>query len=474
MDIKQFQQSTTIQMLIFDKSKFSMAEATSWATKNDYKACKAHEAVDGFRLTLKEVGSFEEGSFRTIRLDSGVQADIGKLRNQDNMLNFADKAPQTFNIPGIEIFAVGTWNGDKWTEADLDQMVNNFQKTQKFLKPFLKLGHDEGQKLAQNDGLPSLGTVDNLRRIGNKLVADFKNVPSKIFDLIKRKAYSRVSSEIFINLKIMGEKFGKTLKAVALLGGDTPAVQNLADIMALYAEKAGISSNNCEWLLNGGEVLAYEGDSEAATYEVNKTDLMEDNKMKELKEQLADALKKLSEVEAELAQFRGDDVEKLRKKLDDLLAENKKLKVRVNELETKKSELDVLVKEHKDKALKSEIDKTLDGLIENKKLTPANREAAYTMIYNAKTVESEKKYKIGDKEVTPEEMVLKFFENNTVDVHTDLNSEAGHRQNIGNSKDEVNDAKIKAYAEKHKVSYIEAMENVFPTGVPNSEESEGE
>lgn len=145
---------------------------------------------------------------------------------------------ETFDINDVEIFAAGEWNGDHYTTKDLDTLVESFNKTKESLKPYLKLGHSDQQKLLAEDELPAAGWIANLRRIGEKLVADFVGVPKKIYELIKQGGYKRISSEIYINPKIAGQIYDKALKAVALLGGATPAVSNLKDIMALYGMQA--------------------------------------------------------------------------------------------------------------------------------------------------------------------------------------------------------------------------------------------
>ena len=135
--------------------------------------------------------------------------------------------PQTFDIPGVEIFASGVWNGDKFTDADLDKIVTSFKKTKDLIHPFVKIGHSEEQSLLKTDELPAAGFIENVKRVGSKLVADFVRVPKKIFEVIKRKAFSKISSELFVNLKAGGEVHPLALKAVAILGGETPAASTV-------------------------------------------------------------------------------------------------------------------------------------------------------------------------------------------------------------------------------------------------------
>src|SRR5262249_24509233 len=63
-----------------------------------------------------------------------------------------------------------------------------------------------------------------------------------VMDAVSQGRYRRVSAEIWFNLRRGGQRFGKALKAVALLGADLPAVTNLQDLTAylsLYPRRAG-------------------------------------------------------------------------------------------------------------------------------------------------------------------------------------------------------------------------------------------
>jgi hypothetical protein len=139
------------------------------------------------------------------------------------------------SIRGVEIFSVGTWNGDTYTQKDLDEMVRAFSETGKTLIPPLKLGHSKEQKILQSDGLPAAGWIGNLYAKGGKLIADFIDIPNKIYDLLMSKAYRKVSAEILWDAELNGKKFKRVLAAVALLGSDMPAVGNLSDILDVHA-----------------------------------------------------------------------------------------------------------------------------------------------------------------------------------------------------------------------------------------------
>lgn len=145
---------------------------------------------------------------------------------------------ETVNIPAVEILAEGTWNGNPYTRDDFDAMVVAFDDLRGKLDPPVKLGHDGDQAIAQSDGYPAVGWVERLYRKGGKLIADFRDVPKRVADLVSAGAYQHVSSEIYFDKKIAGKMYHAILKGVALLGGDMPAVKDISsigDIEGLYS-----------------------------------------------------------------------------------------------------------------------------------------------------------------------------------------------------------------------------------------------
>lgn len=142
-------------------------------------------------------------------------------------------------IKDVEIFATGSHNGDTYSEADLDEMVSNYSKVG--YMPPLKDGHCKDKP-----GMPALGWIQNVRRMGNKLVADFVDLHEKVYEAIKSKRYGTVSSEIFWNLKNNNGTFKRALKAVALLGAEIPGVADLKPLREVVFN------------MESGETKAYE------------------------------------------------------------------------------------------------------------------------------------------------------------------------------------------------------------------------
>jgi len=256
---------------------------------------------------------------------------------------------ETRTIENWEIFAAGSWNGSggksTWTIEDLDSMVSAFAETAKEMKPYLKLGHSEKQALLQQDGYPAAGWVTALKRVGDRLVATVSGIPSKIYNLIKAKAYGRVSSEIYKNAELNGKKFSRILKAVALLGADTPAVTTLQDQIDLYSKPEAVEQfgDNCEV-----EILF--------TQESETMEKME-----------------ITRAEYDVFATQKSELDSVTIERNTLKAENEKFSAEVKNLETMKGELAQFkldAEQMKKDSFEKEVDFSIDGFLKDEKITP--------------------------------------------------------------------------------------------------------
>jgi hypothetical protein len=251
----------------------------------------------------------------------------------------------TFDLEDVEIFETGNHKGDEYTEKDLDDMVQCFQETKGRLKPYVKLGHNPGQILLQQDGMPAAGWITDLKRNGSKLLANFSSVPKKIKDLIDKKAYGRFSSEIFWNGKIDNKDYRRGIRAVALLGGDTPAVQTLNDFINLYTD----NKVECEI------VKIYDEEADMAENEKFLETL--NIQLKEYSDKLAEAAKK--EVAFSL-------------KITDLEGQIKELKTKIDAEEKAKAKLAAEAKEN-------EVKMFIDSAIKDLKIAPAQKDKFFSL-----------------------------------------------------------------------------------------------
>ncbi len=336
----------------------------------------------------------------------------------------------TFKIPGVEIFSVGIWNGDAYTQDDLQCMIDAFNETVPGIRPPLKLGHDNEQSLLQIDGMPAAGWIERLYMIGDKLCADFCDIPEKIFNLIDTKAYRKVSSEIYWNLQVGEKVYQRFLGAVALLGADMPGVMNLADILGRYKV---LTSDRPKYYTEN----IFEIKQKHVTIE-NEGTIMPTEKELQL--------------EAELKTFKANS-EASAKELEALKAETTELKKFKVDQEAVTAKALADAKEAQDQAFISE-------LVAENLCTPAMKPFVAAMIgeekkeYSVKTDKDEQK--LNKHQLLKE--TLKLFKA-IAEVNLEERSTAGKKDS--KLDDKATDEKIKKYAADYNVSYGQATKVIL-------------
>lgn len=415
---------------------------------------KLDETENEFRYRIKDPGLFAEGMFKSKSLPKpGLRLILGRLKSdQDgssvaqsvrfdkknwdrsealawvhsNKEDFKIEPAELFSIKDVEIFSVGRWNGKEFSVKDLDNIVEAFSKTKNVVRPFLKLGHDDDQKVLQSSGLPAAGWVENVRRTGNKLAADFVDIPKKIFQLIKNKAYRKVSCEIYNNIKLENATFPKMLGAVALLGSDLPGVLNLNDILSLYIHDHNFSSvesftNEKSYDIIIGNEIENKKDK----------DLSVMPELEKLKFQLEEAQKKTDELDTKF-KTQGTEIEKYKADL--------KL------VTDQKAEAEVKILEAQEKEKAAQVDKFIGELTTDKLCTKA-MQPLVKELFSDKT----EKFSIGDKEVSKFELVKEILKSTAEGAKVNFEDKTSGE----GDKVDLND-KIEKYSLENKVSYDEA------------------
>lgn len=389
-----------VQSYMFDKRMWSAEEAEKWMRKAE--------------------GMPEE------KIDTEMPMNIG-MKMKDflieclKQINFheetvAKEYAELKTLKGVEIFQVGKWNGENYSMEDLQEMVNNFSVLKTKLQPYVKLGHNEEQNLLAKDGLPAAGWIDRVYIEGKKLVADIVDMPSKIYELVKNKAYKRISSEIYWNLKDeSGNIYKRVLKAISLLGGDTPAIGSLADVQALYTKRP-------------------QSDLFSEIKSIDFTN--EGDVQMELNKEVDQSLKELTE-----AKFKLSELEK----------QYTEAKATIEKLTSEKTEIEKQYSELKTEGRKKEIFSMVDELIANKKLLPAQRESAIKMF----EMEDNQAKKYSQKE---ESEVYKLFSAQADVVKTE---EFSNKSEMLSSDEKVIEASKngKSYAES-KAAVVKASKEV--------------
>lgn len=169
----------------------------------------------------------------------------------------ADGSLETVELLGVDVLEAGgpyfgqgsPEKGDFFTTEQLEEWAANTNGliAADELASANKVGHSKKQQLLVNSGLtegemPAAGWLENFRVEGDKLLADVKDVPKVLGELIKAKAFKTRSVEMTAvkPQTKAGKKLGKNLtviSALAWLGAKAPAVRTLDEIVALYGSE---------------------------------------------------------------------------------------------------------------------------------------------------------------------------------------------------------------------------------------------
>lgn len=348
------------------------------------------------------------------------------------------------SIKGVEVFAEGTWNGDTYSTRDLEEMVKAFNETSKTLRPPLKLGHSDNQTLLQQDGLPAAGWIGSLYVKGKKLLADFVDIPNKIYDLLEKGGYKKVSSEIYWNMDLAGNVYPRFLGAVSLLGADMPAVSTLSDILSLYTVEDGQKRKPYEFDGSSLSIKPYTFNSK--NYRIEESQRMPTEKELQLEAELKLAKEKLLEAEKLEKQYKIDLTAK-----DSELEKHAQFK--------KEAEAKALATARE---LASEkLNREIEGLQSEKLVTPAMKEYVREFLSEDKKEYSVKLKDKDEKKFTKVALFKEILKLHAAgsSVNLDEDSEAGRVENK-NKEDEL-DVKINQYAKEHKVSYAQAYKTIM-------------
>lgn len=347
------------------------------------------------------------------------------------------------NISNVEIFSTGTWHGNKTisvSENDLHTMVNSFNElTSKVagFRPFLKLGHSEMQKFFGGEtGAPSLGFVDKIWVEGNKVLANFSNVPDALVDLMSKGRYNSVSIEFLPSVNFEGSIFKNVLRAVALLGAELPAVKGLKELSATLMSE-----------------FAYEFD-DAEPAETLEKELDMPNTDAKFSQEQVDALIEAA-VEKAVATAKtslSDQVEALKAEVEALKEDNTKLAEGKAAVEASMKEF-VAASEQKD------IETLIDKGIDEGKILPAQREHYIALAQLNQTV------KFGDSEKSARKVIedLLGAAQPKVDLSEGLGSKKPSKAEIEGSPQEIVHARTieLVTASEGKFDYATAYKQVL-------------
>ena len=325
------------------------------------------------------------------------------------------------DIKGVEIFAEGKWNGNTVNSKVLSDIVEAFEATKEFFKPVLKLGHDDSQEMLKAEGLPAAGWISSIYIKGTKLFADFTDIPQKVFELIQKKAYRKVSVEIFRGYTFKDRIFDNLLGAVALLGADTPAVLTLNDILGRY--KLDVKKFADDGLSNKIDVKMFMMD-------VKGDDMDQENDQVNYEKELSDIKDKVNKAQLEKKTVE-DNFQAYKKETDD----------KISALQVAKAKADT---------------EKFSVSLRAKNLASPSMVPLIEALFETKD-----SYTVGDKKLSKEQLIeeiLKLAKETAL-----INMKEGSSSDVPKSKtpDDLLEEKIAVFQKDHpKVSYSEAYKEV--------------
>ena len=207
----------------------------------------------------------------------------------------------------IEIFRAGKYPQGDFSEADLDQIVRNYDPG--VLEAPAVIGHPKNTA-------PAYGWVEQLKRVGNTLLAKFRQVAPEFAEAVKAGRYKKRSVRLGRD-----RVTGWYLKNVGWLGGKLPQVKGLADIEFETADSDIVVEFQEKPSPEGGESMTRE-ELEAKLAEEREALQAEfAEKEKTLREEIK------AELKAELKAEPGTDFSE---KLSDLEKQNRALQAEIH------------------------------------------------------------------------------------------------------------------------------------------------
>jgi hypothetical protein len=85
--VKAEDDGTQIQTLIFDKEKFTLDEARQWCDEHEFKSDGVDETESSYRFRQRDPDDFMDDSLRTIEIDDGIKAVVGRLKEDDDEMD---------------------------------------------------------------------------------------------------------------------------------------------------------------------------------------------------------------------------------------------------------------------------------------------------------------------------------------------------------------------------------------------------
>ena len=242
-----------------------------------------------------------------------------------------------------EVFKAGVYPQGKFTKKEIAEIAKNYDP--QFCEAPITIDH-------QQSG-PAYGWVDTVKADGEKLKVAFKDIPQEFEQAVNDGKYKRVSVELYRNL----EGKGAYLKAVSFLGAATPQVKGLEQIKFMEAE------------------------ADTYEFEEEKSDVKPEETATFSQEEIDDLKKQVEDLESQLAKFKESNkktetIKSLKEKIAALTSEVATFKEKADGKEEIEQELNNIKTAIKTREYNEFIDKQID----KGTLVPANKEVVLSVL----------------------------------------------------------------------------------------------
>jgi len=332
-----------LQTIVFERAAWTEERARAWLKENGHRADGMHETETELRFRQFDPERSRFG-YAPIKVRRGIRAIRGTPAKRSKDFAAAtpggsmayktsrDEATGLYTIHEFEVCAIGTWHGINtppegmtFTEQEFQQILAADKSIRKFMAPTVKFGHTD-----RRSGIKGklVGYMGEIKRKGEKLVADLMRLPESAFQAIVSGMAGRQSPEFYANFTEPATNTFHPLvqKGVAFVEGEMPAMTSLRPAFEFEADCDTITLTDLRTELahqdgrpqgqnngNGGN------DMEAAQLAAAENDLRARERAFDEKErQFAAKAEKLKEQEeaiktAETALAKGRDALKARK-----------------------------------------------------------------------------------------------------------------------------------------------------------------
>lgn len=358
---------------------------------------------------------------------------------------------EVVEIKDVEIMEFGTWKGNVFGKKEAEEIIKNFKD--KVVEPYITLDHNPAITTATKKffNVMSLGFVDKLKLVGDKLIADFKQVPKLLAELINAGSLKKRSVEWWVKgfRHGSGKVYSNVLEAVTYHGANgLPAISTLADIPKFFKE---YDQDEYKRSIEQGNLVSM-------TFQNNKKEVDNMPTIEIDKSEYEELLK--NKVSIEKFKLDSDakdaEVELLKADITSKTEELTKLQSEKEDLVKMKADIE----KNKAESLKKEANDYIQTIVDGQKLLPKFKEMKASEYIRLKADDGDDGLKLFKEELESRDKVVNFSEitknlkkeeKKEEFKSPEYNSEAEVQENDVADMDGVDDAikkqmKLKGYA----------------------------